>query len=106
MARGLLSTADVLEKLELDKGDVDYEPMMPGSDDEFEDVYLEDLEDDDNFYFPPPSDIPGTSSHISTPRGEPGSSMDTPTRNGAPGSSTDIPPLPMAQPRTHTPAGP
>ena len=79
--RGLLSTADVLDELELDQGDIDDEPMMPGSDDEFEDVYLEDLEDDDNFYFPPPSDIPGTSSHIPTPRGEPGSSLDTPTRN-------------------------
>ena len=63
--RGLLFTADVLEELELDQGDFDDdELMMPGSDDEFEDVYLEDLEDDeddDDFYSPPPSDIPGTS---------------------------------------------
>ena len=51
--RGLLSTADVLE---LDQGEFDDdEPMMPGSDDEFEDVYLEDLEDDDedDFYSSP-----------------------------------------------------
>ena len=47
--RGLLSTADVLEELELDQGDFDAdEPMMLGSDDEFDDVYLEDLEDEDD----------------------------------------------------------
>ena len=87
----------------------DDEPMMPGSDEEFEDVYLEDLEDDDDddFHSPPPSDIPGSSSytptprgapdsssHIPTPSGAPGSSSDTPSLNGAPGSSTDIPPTP------------
>ena len=51
MARRLLSTEAVLEELELDDDfDVD-EPMMAGSDDEFddvEDVYLEDVEDDDD----------------------------------------------------------
>ena len=51
MARRLLSTEAVLEELKLDDDfDVD-EPMMAGSDDEFddiEDVYLEDVEDDDD----------------------------------------------------------
>ena len=47
--RGLLSTADVLEELELDQGDFDAdEPMMLGSDDEFDDVYLDNLEDEDD----------------------------------------------------------
>ena len=52
--RGKLTTEDVLEELELDEqGDYDAdEPMMPGSDDELsdleEDVYLEDVEDDDD----------------------------------------------------------
>ena len=104
--RGLLSTADVLEELELDQGDFDAdEPMMLGSDDEFDDVYLEDLEDEDDednrdCYSPPPSDIPGsntpslnrspgTSSHTTTPNG---SSSYTPTPNGAPGTTSDTPP--------------
>ena len=46
MARRL--TTDVLDELEHEDFDVD-EPMMAGSDDEFddiEDVYLEDVEDD------------------------------------------------------------
>ena len=50
MVRRLLSTEAVLEELELDDFDID-EPMMAGSDDEFndvEDVYLEDVEDDDD----------------------------------------------------------
>ena len=107
--RGLLSTADVLEELELDQGDFDAdEPMMLGSDDEFDDVYLEDLEDEDDdednrlCYSPPPSDIPGSSlntptlnrspgssSHTPTPNG---SSSYTPTPNGAPGTTSDTPP--------------
>ena len=50
MARRMLSTA-VLEELDLDEDFDDDEPMMIGSDDEFddiEDVYLEDVEDDDD----------------------------------------------------------
>ena len=48
MARRLLSTEAVLEELELDDDfDID-EPMMAGSDDNIEDVYLEDVEDDDD----------------------------------------------------------
>ena len=70
MARRLLSTEAVLEELELDDDfDVD-EPMMAGSDDEFddiEDVYLEDVEDDDdnNSAAPPllpPSNTPSSRS--------------------------------------------
>ena len=71
MARRLLSTEAVLEELELDDDfDVD-EPMMAGSDDEFDDVdvYLEDVEDDDdddsNGAAPPqlpPSDTQSSSS--------------------------------------------
>ena len=71
MARRMLSTEAVLEELELDDDfDVD-EPMMPGSDDEFddvEDVYLEDVEDDDDESLgaappqPPPSDTQSSSS--------------------------------------------
>ena len=107
--RGLLSTADVLEELELDQGDFDAdEPMMLGSDDEFDDVYLEDLEDEDDeddnrdCYSPPPSDTPGSSLNTPTLNGSPGSSShtptpngsssNTPTPNGAPGTSSDTPP--------------
>ena len=71
MARRLLSTEAVLEELELDDDfDVD-EPMMAGSDDEFddiEDVYLEDVEEDDddnNSAAPPllpPSNTPSSRS--------------------------------------------
>ena len=68
MGRGLA----VLEELELDDDfDLD-EPMMAGSDDEFddiEDVYLEDIEDNDNDSAPPqltPS-ITQTSSSCSLP---------------------------------------
>ena len=72
MAKRLLSTEAVLEKLEFDDDfDVD-EPMMAGSDDEFEDVenvYLEDVEDDDDSDSngaarpqPPPNDTQSSSS--------------------------------------------
>ena len=85
----MMTTEDVLDELQLveDNNNFD-EPMMPGSDDEFEDVYLEDLEDDDedDCYFPLPSDISGSSSHTPTPRDAPDSSSHTPTPSGAPGS--------------------
>ena len=103
--RGLLSTADVLEELELDQGDFDAEPMMLGSD-EFDDVYLEDLEDEDednrDCYSPPPSDIPGSSLNTPTLNRSPvssshtptlnGSNSYTPTPNGAPGTTSDTTP--------------
>ena len=60
MARRLLTTEAVLEELELEDFDTD-EPMMAGSDDEFDnisDVYLEDVEDDDD---------DDNSAHLSTP---------------------------------------
>ena len=67
MARRLLSTEAVLEELELDNFDVD-EPMIAGSDDEFdnaEDVYLDDDDDDSNGAaspHPPSSDTQSSSS--------------------------------------------
>ena len=65
MARKLLSTEAVLEELDLDEDFDDDEPMMAGSDDEFddiEDVYLEDVDDDSNTAAPPHLPTPSSSS--------------------------------------------
>lgn len=49
--RARLTLEAVLEELDLEEDDFDYEPMMPGSDDEFsdlEEVCLEDAENDND----------------------------------------------------------
>ena len=85
----MLTTEAVLEELGLGQGDIDAdEPMMAGSDEEFsdfeDDVYLEDVEDDDEddnrvCHCPlhPPSDTLGSSFDTPPPSDTPGSSSDT-----------------------------
>ena len=106
--RGLLSTADVLDELELDQGDFDDdEPMMPGSDDDFEDVYLDNLEMRMTTSTLPLPVIYQALAHT-PPLPEVNQAQartpPLPTEHQA-HAQTSLP-LPMAQPWTHSPAGP
>ena len=92
MARRLLTTEAVLEELELEDFDTD-EPMMAGSDDEFddiEDVYLEDVEDDDD------DDNSAAPPHL-PPRDTPSSSSDTLPCWSSTTTPLTIPPFTLAQ---------
>ena len=104
MARRLPSTEAALEELELDDFDVD-EPMMAGSDDEFddiEDVYLEDVEDDDDDDSngaappqPPPNDTQSSSSGSLPSWSSSLTSITIPPFSSPVGPTIDIPESPI-----------
>ena len=102
MARRL-TTEDVLDELEHEDLNAD-EPMMAGSDDEFddiEDVYLEDVEDDDddsNSATPPhhsPSDTPSSSSNSPPCWSSTLSPVTIPSFTSRVGPTVDIPESPI-----------